>query len=451
MAPPKKRPEAKSEKPKGDRLARRGTEVAQPEDAKRNPATRVPGQDAFQNLPRRKAPDHLERNRAPEPPPEPPKQEKATQKTKSRPKRRVNPATRRRQRRLAVTIFGLFLIIAGLVFSFNVLFPIRGFTIQGETVYSEAEILQALQLAEGDNLLSFSLHEAEERLLLALPYLESAEVRRKLPETVVVRLTAATERYAFPYDEGWAVMSDSRRILRFDDATPEGVTAIYGLNGISAEVGKPLEEGPEENGFSGSYEAYLESTTPPPEETPPPIESMAAEPAESGVTTESAVLEDSAVIEAVVQESEIVSSEIISEEIVSSEIINSEISISETSSSEISSEQTSASEASTSEAAQQEPQDIDLVQLEEMLQLFSELGFSNITWVDISDPLNLRFRYEDRITVELGAYNHLQEKLEFVAALLLNSETGQITAGDRGVLDASSYPATTDRVWFTPE
>ncbi len=486
MAPKRQmNPKDKPDAEKGDRLARRGTGGKSQNQALNQHSSRIPSQDAFQNIPKRKAPSHLEANRAGPSPkpmnenvavegnkPKSGKQSPERERREPRQKGPPSPAVRRKRKRLLLTVIMLMAVGGGFWFSFNVLFPIQTFTIQGDTQYSTAEILQAVGLAEGDNLLSFSLAEAEERLLSELPYLEKAEVRRQLPETVILRLTPATETYCFPWEDGWAIMSESQRVLRFDTEQPQGVTAIYGLTGISVEVGQKLVEGEADTGYAYSYEEYQALMNPPSEEPVaevPPEEAAAAEvPPEEAAAAE--VPPEAAAAEVPPEEAaaaevppEAAAAEVPPEEAAAAEVLPeeaaaAEVPLEEAAESlpeEIVSSSSVSSGGETSDVASQVEEEgpvvSELVSFESLLQQLADMGFSQITWIDISDPLNIRFRWEDRITVQLGAYNHMQEKLEFVAALMLDPETGQIMEGDRGVVDASGYPVSTDRIWFTPD
>ena len=61
---------------------------------------------------------------------------------------------------------------------------------------------------EGDNIFSFSAGEKSRLLQQQLPYLDVVEVARQLPNTVVVKVQPATERFAVDTATGWLVLSD---------------------------------------------------------------------------------------------------------------------------------------------------------------------------------------------------------------------------------------------------
>lgn len=428
----------------------------------RRKAPGVPGQDAFQNMPKRRPPSHLPGAQPPPPAPppepvaregrrtEPPRRQGGEQEEKRAQKaererlrrqrrERVSPAKRRKRRRLIAAGLVLALIGAGLFFSFSVLFKIERFTLQGESPYTQEEILQVFGKKPGDNMFGFSAGAAQEEMQQELPYIEKVEVRRSLPGTVIFRVTPAAEAYCLPWEDGWAVLSDKRKVLRLDGAQPEGLTMLFGVTGVSVVPGQPLAAGEAGNGFPYSYEEYQAQHAPPPGPEPPP-EPAPAEgepPPEAPVEGEAPPEDEAAPEEGAAPEGEAPPAE----------------TPPAGESQPVESAPPPASEAAESqpEAEPETPAMTDLALLAGLLDEIAKSGLANVTWVDVSDPLALRLRWEDRITVELGARSSLPEKLKFASVLLNDSEKSQITEGDRGVLDLSGYPDTTDRAWLTPE
>ena len=81
-------------------------------------------------------------------------------------------------------------------------------------IYTEDEIVSALNIEKNSNLFAFSTAEKTKELQAQFPYLDKVEVTVQMPATVVVRLTPATERFTCMYSGGWMVLSDALRILR---------------------------------------------------------------------------------------------------------------------------------------------------------------------------------------------------------------------------------------------
>jgi cell division septal protein FtsQ len=85
-----------------------------------------------------------------------------------------------------------------------------------------------------------------------------------------------------------------------------------------------------------------------------------------------------------------------------------------------------------------------LVMVEYLFRAMEESGFLNITNVDISDPLNMRIMYENRLLLELGSEADLAYKLELVKAII-----GEKLEPDaRGTLHADNVKS--KKVVFSP-
>jgi cell division septal protein FtsQ len=86
-----------------------------------------------------------------------------------------------------------------------------------------------------------------------------------------------------------------------------------------------------------------------------------------------------------------------------------------------------------------------LVMVEYLLRAMEESGFTSITNVDITDPLNMRIMYENRLLLELGSEADLTYKLELVKAIIQE----KLEPDARGTLHADNVKA--KKVVFTPE
>lgn len=151
--------------------------------------------------------------------------------------RRVTQAEqlrRRRRRRMLGVLAVLAVLAAAVLLSVNLLFKVTAFRIENfdrttpadTGIYSGEEILNALQIEQDSNLFGFSTAAKTQELSLALPYLDRVQVDIQLPGTVVVKVEPATERFAVPYDGGWAILSDRLKILRLADSRPDGMLSL---------------------------------------------------------------------------------------------------------------------------------------------------------------------------------------------------------------------------------
>lgn len=426
-------------------------------------SSRVPSADAFDNLKRMPPPNlpGYERDRmaynaqkaAEQPDGQPPGGQKQPAPRRPAPRRTqketVNPVQRRRNRRIAAILAVLLLVGLGTWFSVTVWFKIETFTLEGESPYSLEEITAVFGHEPGENMFSFGAASAARRIEQSLPYIETLAVRRRLPGTVVFKAEPAVETYSMAQDGVVAVLSANRKVLRLAEELPAGLVRIDGLYGMQLQPGLPLAPLPGEGGETAPAEAAAsksasEGADPPAEATPEADAPLEGEPPPEGeaipegepVTEGEAIPEGEALPEGeVTPEGETVpEGEAPPEGEPPAE-------------GEAMPEATPEPEPTPAEPLQTPAEALDT--LDTLLGALANTGLADITWVNVADPLDLQFCWQDRIVVRLGAKGNLDRKLEFTEILLTDPEKSQITEGDRGTLDVSGYPAV-DRVWLTP-
>lgn len=153
-------------------------------------------------------------------------------------------ARRRRRRRTIITVCLMLLFIGiGFLLSVTVLFQIGDYRVDGESIYSQEELVEAFGYQPGENMFQFKISEVEEQMLKELPYLESIKVRRSLPKTVVFIVTPAQERYCIETSAGILVLSENLRILRTAQAPESGLCMISGLQPESTAIGDQFSAG----------------------------------------------------------------------------------------------------------------------------------------------------------------------------------------------------------------
>ena len=167
-----------------------------------------------------------------------------------RKKRRLTRAAVRRRRairRLTALALLLCVIGVGVYLTVTMLFKINTLevAVDGEVVqevggYSSAEILQALGVHAEENIFSFDPAAKQAALEKQFPLLESIQVVREYPNTVVVKVTEAVPAYAMQTKSGWLTLSDQFKILACESAQPEELKTLYGGEPVSVTPGDQL-------------------------------------------------------------------------------------------------------------------------------------------------------------------------------------------------------------------
>lgn len=195
--------------------------------------------------------------------------------------RRVTQAEQlrlRRRRRILGVLAVLAVLAAAVLLSVNLLFKVTAFRIENfdrttpadTGIYSGEDILNALQIEQDSNLFGFSTAAKAQQLSQALPYLDRVQVDIQLPGTVVVKVEPATERFAVPYDGGWAILSDRLKILRLADSRPDGMLSLsMTLNDtFDPQVGSTVEPASYNSLLDAPVQAAASGDTAEPTPTP---------------------------------------------------------------------------------------------------------------------------------------------------------------------------------------
>ncbi len=154
-------------------------------------------------------------------------------------RRRKARQKKARRRRLKIT-FILFLIIAFItlaIMCFTVFFPIKRINVSGSKIYSKSQIIKASKLTTDDNLFVVSEDDVEQKIRKALPYIDNVELKRVLPDAIILTVTDAKEYAYCQSGEEYIILSENGYVLKKQAEVPENVFMIT-TSGISGRVGE---------------------------------------------------------------------------------------------------------------------------------------------------------------------------------------------------------------------
>jgi len=153
-------------------------------------------------------------------------------------RKRMERQRRIRKRRL-IAFFIFFIILSicvGITLSLTVFFPIEKINVKGSKIYSSEEILRFCDIEKGDNLFTVNSKSSEEKLRKSLPYVESIELERKLPNELTVKVKDAEEFACYKSGSRLYIVSKSGWVLKETDKIPKNIIGIK-ANGIKCEIG----------------------------------------------------------------------------------------------------------------------------------------------------------------------------------------------------------------------
>lgn len=119
---------------------------------------------------------------------------------------------------------------------------VKEIVVEGETRYTDEEIIKASGLYVGQSLLSVNKIKAHDALTAAFPYLNTVEVGNASFYTLRIRVTDVPVMAVAELEEGWMILGDNNRALERvePDAIPEGTVRIKGAVFDNQTVGKSL-------------------------------------------------------------------------------------------------------------------------------------------------------------------------------------------------------------------
>ena len=151
-------------------------------------------------------------------------------------KRRAERQRLARKRRLMIV--SLFLValtlITLVILCFTAFFPIKNINVSGSEKYTEQQIADAAQI-KSKNLFTISKKKVENNIRQALPYVESIELKRKLPDKVVITVKEAEEFAFYKSGENYFIISELGYILKQQAEIPENIFQIM-TDGMSGNV-----------------------------------------------------------------------------------------------------------------------------------------------------------------------------------------------------------------------
>lgn len=148
---------------------------------------------------------------------------------------------------LVMTAFAVFFAVV----VYKVVFVVRDFEVTGSDRYSDAEVLEASGISEGDNLYSFSKSSAGDEITFRCPYIRSVDITRTIPKTVTITAEEDSEVFYANVWGDYLVLSPSLRVLRTIEAgqaREDGLVELvlpavsYSVSGLSIEFVSTRDE-----------------------------------------------------------------------------------------------------------------------------------------------------------------------------------------------------------------
>ena len=122
-------------------------------------------------------------------------------------------------------------IVAAVVFGVAIFFKVSTIEVQGNTVYSSEQIVEASQIQPGDNLLTVNKALAVGNIKAALPYVEDVSIARSLPDGIIIQVRESTLSFAVmpATNTCWLIGPSGKALERIEPAAFNEYPHINGL------------------------------------------------------------------------------------------------------------------------------------------------------------------------------------------------------------------------------
>lgn len=172
------------------------------------------------------------------------REERAARREDARAARRkpVSPFKRKVIRIAGTALIVAVILIVGVILSLTVLFKTGAYEVNGNTLYYESDIIETCGIKEGENIFLAPKGPAAERIVERFPYIESADVSFKIPDTIKIDITQATEGYLYKVsDTDYLVISTKGCVLnRVADKSGFRLPVFIGPQLKSGEIGEDV-------------------------------------------------------------------------------------------------------------------------------------------------------------------------------------------------------------------
>ncbi len=155
------------------------------------------------------------------------KKNTARRPVQSRPKKR----RRKKNSTFQYMLLFVFCMALGITICMSLLFKVEKIAVENNTYYSDQELVSRSGIVVGDSLFRINDGDTEKMLEDRFPYIQSIEVKRRLPSTIVLDIVEETPAAAIYAGDQYVIVSMTGKILKNNVLTPPGdVPVLLGMD-----------------------------------------------------------------------------------------------------------------------------------------------------------------------------------------------------------------------------
>lgn len=314
---------------------------------------------------------------------------------------------RRRKKILFYIVFALVVAVVGIILSLTVFFKITTVEVEGQSQYTDSEIVEVSGINAGDNLFLVNKDKVIEHVSESLPFTGDIEVKRSFPNKIVINVTDSEVACAVKYDKGFVLINKDWKVLAEAKSIKEVNTVLkeqYDKRVALEEAAEKATASAEDTTASaeGTTASTAESTASAAESTTSTAGTTAstAESTASTAETTASTADTTATTEDTTSTKNTI--QISSTKIDTSVILITGLEVKDV----VVGQQLVVSNQKMQETYQ------------ELMKTLEEYGIEDITAVDLSSASTITATYQNRIVLNLGSISGLEKKLQMAAVVI---------------------------------
>lgn len=159
-----------------------------------------------------------------------------TQKKKKKKKKRAAGGSG-----LVLSTFSFLVICAAIAFAISVFFRVSNIQVEGSEYYKAQEVIEASGIKEGESLVTLNCNAVESQISSKLIYAGRTEVVRKMPDTVIIRISESGTVGCVQTDKGlWIIDNYCRLLETVADGEKDKYIEIKGVSAVSPKAGSEM-------------------------------------------------------------------------------------------------------------------------------------------------------------------------------------------------------------------
>lgn len=135
-----------------------------------------------------------------------------------------------------------FIVVIALIFIMSVMFRIRVIEVVGNEHYTDKEIIEAVDIEDGDNLFFFDRFAAVAQVFSKLPYIEEVSVARALPNKVTITVEESKAlAYIVLGSETWTIDKNCKVLGKAAEGETGSLIAVTGIKPGTLMIGETMQ------------------------------------------------------------------------------------------------------------------------------------------------------------------------------------------------------------------